>query len=316
MNLSFGIQIEPQFGFNKQNIDLIAERIVHSRFDTIWISDHFFLDQEAANKTAFDAWTLMTYLLSKYQRIRVGSLVLCNSYHTPSILAKKIASLDHLSEGRLELGYGAGWKEIEYKAYGIDFPPTKKRIDQFEEGVQVLLSMWSDDPKSNFTGKYYKIKNAICYPKPYQKPFPLWIGSMTGGLRMLRLTAKYASGINLAWAFTVKKCETIFRRLDKYAQEYDRDPSEIKRSLGFWVRIYDSEEVMEGKIREEATKRNVTIEEYKRRVEGALVGTRDQVCKRLKAYIDLGVTHFIFMFPYGEEKKYIDYFNSEILNDL
>ncbi len=317
MTLSFGIQFEPQFGFNKEEVELIAKDILHSQyFDTIWISDHFFLDTDATNKSSFDAWTLMTYLLAKVEQIRVGSLVLCNSYHNPSILAKKVATLDQLSKGRLELGYGAGWKEIEYNAYGIEFPPTKVRIDQFEEGIQILLRMWSEDPKSNFNGKYYKIKEAICYPKPYQKPLPLWIGSMTGRNRMLRLAAKYAFGLNLAWAFDLEKCEIIFKKLNQFAKEYKRDPSDIKRSLGFWVKIYESEEQMEIDFQKEAQKRNISVKKYKQRIDGALVGTKNQIIEKLCNYINIGVSHFIFMFPYQKEKDYIRIFNSEILSQL
>ncbi|MFX1508103.1 MAG: LLM class flavin-dependent oxidoreductase, partial [Promethearchaeota archaeon] len=92
MKRSFGVQIEPQFGFTKEKIDEIAGMCESSGFDTIWISDHMFLNEDSVDVPAFDAWTLITYLLTKYTTLKVGSLVLCNSYRTPSILAKMITT--------------------------------------------------------------------------------------------------------------------------------------------------------------------------------------------------------------------------------
>ena len=125
MKFSFGIQLEPQFGYTKSEVDQIADSLEQDPlWDMIWISDHMFLDENSTDKSSFDCWTLMTYLAVKYPKLRIAPLVLCNSYRHPSILAKMVATLDQLSEGRIEMGYGAGWKEIEYNAYGITFPPV------------------------------------------------------------------------------------------------------------------------------------------------------------------------------------------------
>jgi alkanesulfonate monooxygenase SsuD/methylene tetrahydromethanopterin reductase-like flavin-dependent oxidoreductase (luciferase family) len=317
MDLSFGLQLEPQFGYTKENVDNIADVVEKNQFNTIWVSDHMFLDTKSQEKSAFDAWTLMTYLVTKYSQLRVGSLVLCNSYHYPSILAKKITTLDNLSEGRLEIGYGAGWKEIEYNAYGIEFPSVKERIDMLEEGLEVLLKLWSEEEKPSYSGKYYHLKEALCYPKPYQKPHPkLWIGSMAGGNRMLRITAKYGDGLNLAWAFSPERCQTLFNKLDKYCKQYNRSPSSIKRSLGFWTRIYKNDVEMEKGFLQEAEKRNISLSEYTKRVEGALVGTKDFIIQQLKEYRDLGVSHYIFMVPYQKEIEYLKLFETEIIPKL
>ena len=314
MDLSFGLQLEPQFGYTKEEIDNITNVVVKNQFDTLWVSDHMFLDTESQGKSAFDAWTLMTYLVTKYSQLRVGSLVLCNSYHHPSLLAKKISTLDHLSKGRIEIGYGSGWKEVEYDAYGIKFPSVKERLDMLEEGLDVLLKLWSDEDKPSYSGKYYNLKEALCFPKPYQKPHPrLWIGSMTGGNRMLRIAAKYGDGINLAWSFSPEKCQELFKKLDNNCLKYNRSPADIKRSLGFWTRIYKDETDMEKGLIQEAEKRNITVEEYKERVAGALVGTKEQVIQKLIAYKEIGITHYIFMVPYQEEIEYLELFDTEIL---
>ena len=311
MDTSFGLQLEPQFGYTKKNVDDIASFVEVSNFDTIWVSDHMFLDKDAVGKSAFDALTVMTYLGTKFSQLRVGSLVFCNSYRHPSVMAKKIASLDNLLEGRLEVGYGAGWKEMEYGAYGIPFPSVKTRLEQLVEGLEVLQKMWTEE-KASYKGDHYTLDNALCFPKPYQKPYPrLWIGTMYGGKKMLQIAAKYGDGINLAWAFTVDRCQKIFQQLDKYTSQHGRQP--LKRSLGFWVRIYSNEEEMAVELQEEAKKRNITLDDYKKRMEGALIGTADTIIKKLKDYKNLGVTHFIFMFPYEKELEYLEIFNKQIL---
>ena len=312
MEYSYGIQIEPQFGFTKESIDKVGEVIESSPFDTIWVSDHMFLDKKAFNKSAFDALTLMTYIVTKFTNIRIGSLVFCNSYRNPSIMAKKMTTLDNLSEGRLEVGYGAGWKEIEYNAYGIPFPSVKERLEQLEEGLQILQELWSDKETASYQGKYYSLDNALCFPKPYQKPYPrLWIGTMTGGKKMLRIAAKYGDGINLAWSFTVERCEEIFQKLDSLSKQYNRKP--LLRSIGFWVKIYRDEKEMNDGIKKESEKRNISVEDYQKRIEGALVGTSKEIKEKLVQYKNLGVSHFIFMFPYQQELEYLEIFEKEIL---
>ncbi|MFW9990629.1 MAG: LLM class flavin-dependent oxidoreductase [Candidatus Odinarchaeota archaeon] len=309
MKLSFGIQLEPQFGYMKKDVDKLAEKASRYKFDTIWVSDHMFLDEKAVDKSAFDSWTLMTYLVTKF-KLRVGSLVLCNSYRHPSILAKMVSTLDHLSGGRIEFGYGAGWKEMEYKAYGIEFPPVKTRLEQLEEGLQVIKKLWSEE-KASFSGKHYTLDEAICYPKPLQKPHPrIVIGSMTGGKKMLQIAAKHGDMINLAWSFTPERCKEIFQQLDSYTSEASRN--KLLRSVGFWVRLYASEEEKQAKMKEGAQQRNFSIEEYTKRLEGALVGTKEEITEKLAKYIKLGVTHFVFMFPAKEEPTYLRIFNDEI----
>ncbi len=315
MKISYGMQLEPQFGYTKADIDRIGLTIEKSRFDSIWVSDHMFLDKQAVKKSAFDALTVMTYLLTKFQELRVGSMVFCNSYRHPSIMAKKISSLDNLSEGRLEVGYGAGWKEVEYQAYGIPFPSVKTRLEQLEEGLQILLKLWGEKEKVSFDGIHYSLDEALCYPKPFQKPHPrIWIGSMTGGKKMLQIAAKYGDGINLAWAFSVKQLKKIFNQLDEYARDLDRQP--LKRSVGFWVQMYPNETEMAKGLVNEAKKRKISLNEYKKRIQDALIGTPEMVIEKLRNYQKLNISHYIFMFPHQEEMEYLEIFGKNIIPAL
>jgi alkanesulfonate monooxygenase SsuD/methylene tetrahydromethanopterin reductase-like flavin-dependent oxidoreductase (luciferase family) len=120
--MEYGVQIEPQFGFDYDTILDIANESLNSGFNSIWFSDHFMLNKDAIDKVLLDPWLIMAALAQDTDDIRLGSLVFCNSYRQPAIHAKMGSTLDVLSNGRLEFGIGAGWKEIEYEAYGYNFP--------------------------------------------------------------------------------------------------------------------------------------------------------------------------------------------------
>ena len=313
--MEFGIQIEPQFGFDYGDISKIAQNGLDNGFSTVWFSDHFMLDGNSTDKVLLDPWLVMTALVTEIPDIRVGSLVFCNSYRNPALHAKMAATLDVLSGGRLEFGIGAGWKKLEYGAYGYDFPDDMTRIEQLAESIQIIRRIWSED-KASFDGKHYKIKELVSFPKPVQQPHPtIWVGTMYGKQHMLKLTAKHGDGINLAWSFTPKQLESIFSKLEAYRKEYGRS-KEIKKSVGFWTHIFESEEDMEKGIIEGAKKRNIPLEKYRERVSSSMWGTPEIIIKKLETYRDLGVSHSIFMFPHQEELKQIELFGSKVLSKL
>ncbi|MFQ5892650.1 MAG: LLM class flavin-dependent oxidoreductase, partial [Candidatus Methanofastidiosia archaeon] len=117
MSIDFGIQIEPQLGFDYESVEKIAMEAEKADYNSIWSSDHFFLDDKSEDRNCMEVWTLLAALAVRTEKIRLGSLVTCNSYRYPAVLAKIAATVDVISNGRLFFGFGAGWKEIEYKAY-------------------------------------------------------------------------------------------------------------------------------------------------------------------------------------------------------
>ncbi|MBD3405308.1 MAG: LLM class flavin-dependent oxidoreductase [Candidatus Lokiarchaeota archaeon] len=312
MLVDLGIQIEPQFGFSFQDVKDIAKFGRESGFSTIWFSDHFMLDKDATDRELLDPWLLMTALVTIDQDIRVGSLVFCNSYRHPPLHAKMGATLDVLSNGRLEFGIGAGWKELEYNAYGYPFPSDSTRIDQLAEAVQIIKGIWTSE-RFSYEGDHYQIRDLISYPKPIQEPHPsVWIGSMKAGDRLLELTARYGDGINLAWAYSPSFCQERFELLDEMIETSGRNPSEVKRSIGLWTRVFDSEKDMDSAIKENALKRGIEENQYRDRVASALWGTPESIAERLREYKDIGVSDIILMFPHGEEIEYIKRFEKII----
>jgi len=310
------VQIEPQFGFTYDDVLGISKAAIDNGFSALWFSDHFMLDKDATDKILLDPWLMMTALARDNSDIRIGSLVFCNSYRPPALHAKMAATLDHLSNGRLEFGIGAGWKEIEYNAYGYKFPDAHTRIDQLTEALQIIRGIWAND-KFSFKGDHYSVDEIVSYPKPKQSPHPtIWIGTMYGRKRMLEVTAKYGDGINVAWTYTAEQCKKMFSRMDDLAIKYGRDPSEIKRSVGFWTRCFESEDEMESAVIEGAEKRKMSVDDYRKRITSAMWGTPDMLVEKLRGYQDLGVSHAILMLPSESEMKQIEMIGSSVFKKL
>jgi alkanesulfonate monooxygenase SsuD/methylene tetrahydromethanopterin reductase-like flavin-dependent oxidoreductase (luciferase family) len=310
---SYGVQIEPQFGFTFEEIKNIVQYAEEIGWTHAWFSDHFMLTAESIKQNSFECIMAMTAATSYTQKLRIGPLVLSNSYRYPAVLAKQIACLDHYSKGRIEFGIGAGWKELEYDAYGIEFPSAGVRIKQLEESLQIYKKLWTEE-KTNFEGEYYQIKDAVAAPKPYQKPHPtIWIGLGQGKPKMTKLAAKYAEGINYVWAIPPEELKEKFNEFDEIVKELGRDPSKIKKSYGAWTDIFEDEEAKKEAIKNAAEERKVPVEAVEENMKRALVGTKEEIIEKLKGYKDLNLDHFIIMFPYQKELEQMKIFNDEIL---
>jgi probable F420-dependent oxidoreductase len=164
-----------------------------------WLADHYMpntADAAPARGDVYECWALLPALAAVTERIRIGTLVSPTSVHHPALLAKRAATIDQLCGGRMTLGLGAGWQVNEHHAYGIELEPPGRRVTRFEEAIQIVRSMLSQD-STTFHGACYDVTDAPCDPKPVQSPLPLLVG--TRGPRMLSITARYADQWN-TWA--------------------------------------------------------------------------------------------------------------------
>jgi F420-dependent oxidoreductase-like protein len=300
MSVRFGVMIEPYLGFDYKPVEKIALQCERSGYDSIWCSDHFFLDENSVDKNCFEAWTLLAALAAKTSKIRLGPLVTCTSYRYPAVLAKIAATVDVISNGRLFFGIGAGWKEDEYNAYGIPFPSLKERMDRMEEAIQIIKLLWTK-PKPSFTGKYYAIKNAVSAPKPVQKPMPPILIGGDGEKRTLKMVAKHADYCNLWYVPNLKHKLKV---LKKHCKDEGRDYNEVGKSLfaeSPKVFVSDSEEELNEYIVQQAKKENKPIkqlqEEAQQYAPGSWVGYPEEVTERINYLIDLGFDYFQIMFP-------------------
>ncbi len=234
MAMTFGVHA------GQQNVSLEELRRLwrfadRSGFD--WVSgwDHF---QESPpkdqNGACFESVTTMALLAADTRHVSVGCLVFCVNYRHPAVLANALVTIDHISNGRMECGLGAGWHEAEYRSYGIPFEPIGIREDQLEEGVQVIRRLLTQDV-ATFNGKYFRLNAARCNPKPIQKSPRIWVGGL-GEKRTLRTAAKYADGWNAPYISAeefARKC----RSLDDWCLKEKRDPATLLRTanVGFYM---------------------------------------------------------------------------------
>ena len=208
----------------------LAERVRFAEsagFDGAWVFDHFSPLYGDPNGPCLEGWTLLAGLAAITSRIRLGVLVTGITYRHPSVLATEAITVDHISNGRLELGMGAAWHQPEHEALGIPFPPIRERAERLEEGVQVIRLLMTKD-RASFSGRHYHLRNASYHPRPVQRPHPpIWIGA-SGEQLMLPIVARQAD----AWhAFgSDQSMVRKSRLLDDLAEKAGRDPKAILRS--------------------------------------------------------------------------------------
>ncbi|MFN0074643.1 MAG: TIGR03560 family F420-dependent LLM class oxidoreductase [Chloroflexota bacterium] len=223
---SFGVQLPQQHRTWTQILDE-WKRAEDLGFDTAWNWDHFVPLSGDTNGLSMEAWTLLAGIAAQTSRIRLGTLVTSTTYRNPAVLAKQVVTVDHISNGRLILGIGAGWHQQEHQHYGIVFPSAKERVDRFEESIAILDALMREDHPT-FKGAYYTLNKAPFSPSVVQKPrVPILVGS--SGTRMLRSVARYGD----AW-HTFGPPEKIAERgalLGRYCQEIGRSPAEIRWSV-------------------------------------------------------------------------------------
>jgi len=194
--MEFGLQF---MGKNLQELRDIAQASEQLGYDLILLPDHVVYEQLGGaydpHQPSWDQMISLALIFEATKRIRAGHLVLCNLFRHPVMTAQSLVTLDHLSGGRLIAGLGSGWTETEFKMTGIPFPAIGPRLKMLDEALTVIRSLWTNE-RTTFDGEFYKLKDAILWPKPVQKPHPpILLGG--GGRGLLRIAAKHATTINL-----------------------------------------------------------------------------------------------------------------------
>lgn len=233
----------------------------------------------------FEGWTVLSALSSVTKRVRLGNLVLCNSFRYPQLLAKMTSTLDVISGGRFELCIGAGWLEDEYIRYGIPFPKPAVRVAQLRESLDIIKRLWTLD-RANFQGKYYRLRDAICEPKPLQKPHPpIMVGG--GGEKLtLRVVAEFGDICNFGGSPEgyAHKLDVLRRHCESVGRSFD----EIEKSwTGDFIIAADKSDLTR-KIQAIMPK-GMLLADY---VEANIVGTPEECLKKVEEYMGLGVTYF------------------------
>lgn len=280
--MKFGIHTGQQDCSYEQLRELwrLADR---SGFDWASVWDHFYeAPPRDGSGPAFEAVATMAAMAAETTNVRIGCLVFCMPYRTPASLAKSAVTIDHISNGRVELGLGAGWHVQEFEELGYEFEAAKIRLDRLEEGAQIIRGMLGPAESTSFDGHYYRVQHARCIPKPVTGKIPIWIGG-TGEKRSLRIAARYGDGWNCAYV-SPESYQRKSQILSQWCEREGRDPTTIKRSvnLGFYMGA------TEGSA---AAHREIMLTHFGDRTSGMLAGTPKEVIARVGEYADAGAEH-------------------------
>jgi F420-dependent oxidoreductase-like protein len=235
--MKFGLQLVPnpvEPGINEfDRMRQAAQLAEELGYDSIWYEDHFMFPLDRPHEPVqLECLTALAALAASTQRVRLGMLVLGVPYRNPALLAKMLTTLDVISHGRVIVGLGAGWHELEFHAYDWPLPPLKERFDRLEEAAQVIDRMMTQIPAS-FEGKYYRIQEALNLPMPVQKPRPPILIGGNGEKRTLRAVAKHADMCNVI--VDPQKARHKFQVLQQHCEDVGRPYEEITRSVNYWT---------------------------------------------------------------------------------
>jgi len=264
--------------------DVIAaevQALEQAGWDGVYVADHFMPNFGDINRPTSECVALMGGLAVTTERMRIGSLVFGNTYRHPAILANQVATIDHMSGGRVLLGLGAGWQENEHEAYGIELPPVKERLDRFEEAVQVVKGLFQNE-RFSFEGTYYTLDEAPM--NPARADMKLLIGG-AGEKRTMRIAAQHADEWN-TWS-TPDIMRGKLEILRKHCDELGRDFDDITVSTQSLLFMSDDDATLDGF-------RNMQL------AMPTMIGTPEQCADILGEHHALGVDEFIvpdFTFP-------------------
>jgi F420-dependent oxidoreductase-like protein len=311
--MRFGIQ-HPNFSFDGQGSDMINTLSTLARtgeqlgFDSFWLMDHFHQIQNVGRQEEpmLEGWTGISVLAGVTSKIKLGTLVTGNIYRHPSVLAKIGATLDVLSEGRLIMGLGAGWNDLESHAYGIPFPSTRERLERLDEAVQLIKKMWTEE-RANFSGKYYKLENTLCNPKPIQKPHPMILIGGDGEKRTLRTVAKYGDACNLFGSpATVKRKLDVLR---EHCVAVGRDYGSITKTKLTRVLISEDPNMVESAVE----KMSKMLPPGMSLKEAMIYGSPEQIRDQVKEFADVGVEYLITSYSGERELASLKLFGEKVL---
>jgi F420-dependent oxidoreductase-like protein len=260
--LRWGVKTSPQHTTYEAMLKVWQEADRNTTFEHAWLFDHFNPIQGSLDGPCFEGWTTLAALAARTERLRLGLMVAGNTYRHPAVHAHMAATVDVISNGRLDFGVGAGWNEYEHNSMGIPLYAPGERIRRLGEACEITKRLFTQ-PLTDFEGRYYQLKEARLEPKPVQKPYPPFVIGGAGEQLTLRVVARYAD----VWNSMPGDVETFKRKLGilhDHCAAVGRDPGEIEPSVQARVDYGDL---------------------------GATVAT-------LRPLIDAGVTHLILMLTY------------------
>lgn len=316
--------------YKKLDWNSIKETIIMCEdlgYDSAFVADHFFL---GTGGEIWECMSVMAALMVLTKKMHIIPIHLCNNFRFPGIVAKALSTMSHISNGRVELFYDYGRRKAEFDSYGIDFGNTDhERIQQMAEGLTIIKGMMEKD-KFSFEGKYYKIKNAVCNPKPVKK-IPVWMGGANNS-EMVTNIVKFTDVFN-SRPCAIKVFEEKLNIIKKECKNQRRNFSEIGLSLETQVLIrktrkdveedldrfadligynnsYDADSHAQLKTANSKLTDYNSTEILKKKF---MIGTPEEIKQRIDSFIEKGVSHFMLWFMDYPSQQGIKLFAEEIL---
>jgi F420-dependent oxidoreductase-like protein len=276
-------------------------------YDSLWNFDHFypiFVDPEGP---CLEAWTTLSALAQATTRARVGTLVNGNTYRNPCLTAKMAATLDHISGGRLNLGIGAGWFELEHQTMGFDFKNVPRRLAALDEACSIMKSMFTQ-PRTTLHGKHYTVTDAFGLPKPVQQPYPPILIGGVGEKVLLKLVAKHADMYNASAG--AERMAHLLGVIRRHGDTVKRDTSAIENTVMIPLAYRADADRQQFMCNLLAGMRGTSPEEARK---GIMIGDKSECFDTIERYRKVGVTHFIFMLFQPIHAEEIQAFAEEVI---
>jgi alkanesulfonate monooxygenase SsuD/methylene tetrahydromethanopterin reductase-like flavin-dependent oxidoreductase (luciferase family) len=311
--VGFGYRV-PQYDSTWEELERCALLAEELGFDGVWLNDHWVPGVHSGRyeRPTFECWTAAGALARVTSRIRIGFMTLCNAYRPPQIATKMATSLDVISNGRTDVGMGAGHHVDEFRMYGIPYPEAKVRLDRLEEGLQIMRGMFEHE-RFSFSGEHYTVDGAWNNPRPVQKPRPpIWIGGVSP--RMLRIAARYGDWHNCVLT-PLADFEEKMAALDAACEQIGRDPKTLGRSTNPGLLVRETEEEFDELAGARAKARGVSREEYLGLLEsqGTIFGGPERVTAMLRAFVDAGCSYFEFIVRERDQESGLRCFGELVL---
>jgi F420-dependent oxidoreductase-like protein len=286
---SLRLMVEPHVGGGYAQFLRLARAAEDAGYDAFFRSDHLYYAAGDAPRPALEAWTTLAALARETTRIRLGTLVTPMTFRHPSVLAREVATVDELSGGRVEIGVGTGWYEVEHTTLGIDFPSQRERTEHLEEAVEVMRLLWSGEVVS-YSGRHYRLDRARALPRPIQDPLPLVLGGH-GGPRSVALAARHADEYNTTSIDPPGAAQTYARARQACAQ-VDRDPATLRLSWMGTVLVAPDQDALRRRAAQVAAWTGAPGDDpdhlLAQLAERGIVGFYEQAAARLRDYVDAG----------------------------
>lgn len=311
---SFVPMIEGQEGSSYAELLRVARTAERLGYGGFFRSDHWLPISGPRTLGATDAWATLAGLARDTARIRLGTLVSPMTFRHPSELAKQAATVDEMSGGRVEVGFGAGWYEAEHAAYGLPFPPLKERFDRLEESLEICTRLWSDEDAVTFEGGHYRLVDAPGYPKPLQSPLPVIVGGK-GARRTPALTARFASEYNTGG--NLKDWIERTRRVRDACEAIGRDPATLALSWHAFTIVGTTEaeawQAAEARFRHSGLSGDVRAWVAARGPQGMLFGGAEQAAEQIRARAEAGCSRFHLQIVPAPSDEFLEMFAQAIV---